>query len=395
MAPNPVQRGAISLYSAGMQERDRSRGYHLKGQIVAAPALARGLHVVATPIGNLRDVTIRALEVLAGADLVACEDTRVTRKLLDHYGIAVPLTPYHDHNAAEARPKGGSTSLGIAVIDISSGAEWLIGTPGSKGPAFDPGNPDRFVYTSQDNGVSEIHLYTVSTGIDLPITNVGTGWRQSPRIDGDRIVWMDKRTGDGIYQAYAYDLVSQSERRVSSREVYGPHVSGTKAVWQDGVSHIPLGLQVFDFTTSSQQVFLAGDQRAYAVCPNISGDWISWYQYGYFQSQEHTVFAYNIRTQELRQLNSSAGITSSTYIVHSCPAMSDGWVFWRTQRRGSDAILAHDLRKHCPSPPPNCNIVPTQVSNPLAFVFDDVEASPQWVVWTSNPTRQIFIRPWP
>ena len=79
--------------------------YVLNGQPIGAPALARGLHLVATPIGNLRDVTLRALEVLAAADLIACEDTRVTRKLLDHYGITTPLTPYHDHNAAEARPK--------------------------------------------------------------------------------------------------------------------------------------------------------------------------------------------------------------------------------------------------------------------------------------------------
>ena len=69
------------------------------------PPLAAGLHLVATPIGNLRDVTLRALDVLAAADLIACEDTRVTRKLLDHYGIATPLTPYHEHNAAAARPK--------------------------------------------------------------------------------------------------------------------------------------------------------------------------------------------------------------------------------------------------------------------------------------------------
>src|SRR5262249_45338060 len=81
------------------------RRYVLQGRPMTAPALTAGLHLVATPIGNLRDITLRALEVLAAADLIACEDTRVTRKLLDHYGIATPLTSYHEHNAAEARPR--------------------------------------------------------------------------------------------------------------------------------------------------------------------------------------------------------------------------------------------------------------------------------------------------
>ena len=72
---------------------------------MAARRLAPGLYVVATPIGHLGDITLRALEVLAAADVIACEDTRVTRKLLDRYGIETPLTPYHDHNAATARPK--------------------------------------------------------------------------------------------------------------------------------------------------------------------------------------------------------------------------------------------------------------------------------------------------
>src|SRR5437763_17002498 len=84
---------------------DREPRYVLNGQSRVAPPLAGGLHVVATPIGNLRDVTVRALEVLAAADLIACEDTRVSRKLLDHYGITTRLTPYHEHNAAAARPQ--------------------------------------------------------------------------------------------------------------------------------------------------------------------------------------------------------------------------------------------------------------------------------------------------
>src|ERR671939_68888 len=80
------------------------RCYSVGGQTLAAPPLVPGLYIVATPIGNLRDMTLRALEILAAADLVACEDTRVTRKLLDHYGIAAPLIAYHAHNAAQARP---------------------------------------------------------------------------------------------------------------------------------------------------------------------------------------------------------------------------------------------------------------------------------------------------
>src|SRR5262245_44685609 len=93
------------IADAGRNGPSSARRYVLKGQTLEAPALAAGLHIVATPIGNLRDITLRALEVLAAADVIACEDTRVTRKLLDHYGITTSLTPYHDHNAAEARPK--------------------------------------------------------------------------------------------------------------------------------------------------------------------------------------------------------------------------------------------------------------------------------------------------
>ena len=82
-----------------------ARRYLVGGTAFSARPLEPGLHVVATPIGNLRDITIRAIETLAAAHVVACEDTRVTRRLIDHFGIAVPLLPYHEHNAAEMRPK--------------------------------------------------------------------------------------------------------------------------------------------------------------------------------------------------------------------------------------------------------------------------------------------------
>ena len=119
--------------AAGRPLDRATRSYLLNGQPVAAPTLTPGLHVVATPIGNLRDVTLRALEVLAAADLIACEDTRVTRKLTDHYGIATPLTPYHDHNAAEARPKLiARLAAGAAVALVSDAGTPLVSDPGFK-----------------------------------------------------------------------------------------------------------------------------------------------------------------------------------------------------------------------------------------------------------------------
>ncbi|HEY5305984.1 MAG TPA: SAM-dependent methyltransferase, partial [Pseudolabrys sp.] len=90
----------------GKNSKDgRTRSYALADQDLEAPQITAGLYLVATPIGNLRDITLRALETMAAADVIACEDSRVTRKLTEHYGIATRLTPYHEHNAAEARPK--------------------------------------------------------------------------------------------------------------------------------------------------------------------------------------------------------------------------------------------------------------------------------------------------
>jgi 16S rRNA (cytidine1402-2'-O)-methyltransferase len=81
----------------------------------------------------LRDITLRAIEVLAAADLVACEDTRHSRKLLNHYGITTPVTPYHDHNAAVARPKLIERLLqGAAIALISDAGTPLVSDPGYK-----------------------------------------------------------------------------------------------------------------------------------------------------------------------------------------------------------------------------------------------------------------------
>ena len=98
-----------------------------------SPRSTPGLHIVATPIGNLGDITLRALAALAGADLIACEDTRVTRKLLDRYAIATPLTPYHDHNAAKARPALlQRLAQGAAIALVSDAGTPLVSDPGLK-----------------------------------------------------------------------------------------------------------------------------------------------------------------------------------------------------------------------------------------------------------------------
>ncbi|GAB4358040.1 MAG: 16S rRNA (cytidine(1402)-2'-O)-methyltransferase [Oricola sp.] len=108
-----------------------ARGFILGGREIAAPPLDPGLYVVATPIGNLGDVTIRALETLAACDLLACEDTRVTRRLLDRYGIRQKPVAYHEHNAETAGPKLlAALREGRAVALVSDAGTPLVSDPG-------------------------------------------------------------------------------------------------------------------------------------------------------------------------------------------------------------------------------------------------------------------------
>ncbi|WP_186417661.1 16S rRNA (cytidine(1402)-2'-O)-methyltransferase [Bosea sp. CS1GBMeth4] len=111
----------------------RAPSYAAFGLRAEAEPLAPGLHIVATPIGNLKDISFRALSTLAAADAVLAEDTRTSKTLLAHYGIATPLLPYHEHNAAQMRPKilerlrqGGRLAL------ISDAGTPLVSDPGYK-----------------------------------------------------------------------------------------------------------------------------------------------------------------------------------------------------------------------------------------------------------------------
>jgi len=98
-----------------------------------AQPLEPGLYLVSTPIGNLADITLRALGVLNRADLIVCEDTRHSRKLLSHYGIAGKLEAYHEHNAQRMRPKIlERIRAGLAAALIADAGTPLISDPGFK-----------------------------------------------------------------------------------------------------------------------------------------------------------------------------------------------------------------------------------------------------------------------
>lgn len=109
----------------------KERTYRIGNTELIARPLSPGLYLVATPIGNLGDITIRALETLAGADVLACEDTRVTRVLLDRYGIRNRPLAYHEHNAEEAGARlMGFLDAGKTVALVSDAGTPLVSDPG-------------------------------------------------------------------------------------------------------------------------------------------------------------------------------------------------------------------------------------------------------------------------
>jgi 16S rRNA (cytidine1402-2'-O)-methyltransferase len=112
--------------------RIAARAREVLAELIERP-LAPGLYLVATPIGNLGDISLRALAVLARADLIAAEDTRHSKKLLSHFGIGGALTPYHEHNAERERPKLlARLRAGHAVALISDAGTPLVSDPGYK-----------------------------------------------------------------------------------------------------------------------------------------------------------------------------------------------------------------------------------------------------------------------
>jgi 16S rRNA (cytidine1402-2'-O)-methyltransferase len=128
MRPKPS-----SNYGADAEPGSAHRTFLIGGQTVNAPKPRPGLYLVATPIGNLGDITLRALETLAGVDIIACEDTRITRRLTERYGISAELKPYHEHNAVMARPKIlERLAQGASIALVSDAGTPLISDPGFK-----------------------------------------------------------------------------------------------------------------------------------------------------------------------------------------------------------------------------------------------------------------------
>lgn len=128
-----------------------------KGKI--GGGLTQGLYLVATPIGNARDITLRALDMLASADVLAAEDTRSLRRLMDLHGVAVgdrPLLAYHDHNGAKMRPR--------LLSEIAAGRSVLYaseaGTPMISDPGFDLARAVR----------AEGHAVTTAPGASAVVT---------------------------------------------------------------------------------------------------------------------------------------------------------------------------------------------------------------------------------
>lgn len=124
--------GAILSKPSGDSVASNKKSGFEDAKSVSAP-LAPGLYLVATPIGNLRDITLRALDVLNEADLIACEDTRVTGRLLSHFGINTAKTPYHDFSDDTARQRLlDMLGKGQSIALVSDAGSPLIADPGYK-----------------------------------------------------------------------------------------------------------------------------------------------------------------------------------------------------------------------------------------------------------------------
>ncbi|MTI44328.1 16S rRNA (cytidine1402-2'-O)-methyltransferase [Roseibium hamelinense] len=114
-----------------LEKSAENRRYSLSAHAFEAARIEPALYIVSTPIGNLGDITVRALETLAAASVIACEDTRVTGILTQRFSLKTPLLPYHEHNAEKQRPKIlEALESGHAVALVSDAGTPLVSDPG-------------------------------------------------------------------------------------------------------------------------------------------------------------------------------------------------------------------------------------------------------------------------
>lgn len=132
------------------------------------PRLAPGLYVVSTPIGNLRDITLRALDILASVDVVCAEDTRVAGKLMSAFGVSARLRPYHDHNGAQARP--------ALLKELESGARIALMSDAGTPLVSDPGY--KFVREAAERGIP---IYAIP-GASAPLTALASSGLPTDRF---------------------------------------------------------------------------------------------------------------------------------------------------------------------------------------------------------------------
>ena len=131
LAPSGTGVSPIASVETGVQPIEGEPGS--KSAPPASVPLAPGLYLVATPIGNLADITLRAIDVLRRVELIACEDTRVTATLARRYGLAAARVAYHDHNAARMRPRLlARLAAGGRIALVSDAGTPLISDPGFK-----------------------------------------------------------------------------------------------------------------------------------------------------------------------------------------------------------------------------------------------------------------------
>lgn len=122
-----------SIHPARTLRAAKERSFTVLGARAVADPIESGLHIVATPIGNLGDISLRALATLAAADAILAEDTRISSRLTSRYEIATPLVAYHEHNAAQSRPRIlARLAEGEALALISDAGTPLISDPGYK-----------------------------------------------------------------------------------------------------------------------------------------------------------------------------------------------------------------------------------------------------------------------